>query len=75
MEAFTQAISSLFSGVDSDGFKELLLAIGRIFANFDARSSMDLYINTITQLLDKYSSIWNPIWQEITTYLEAWFGF
>lgn len=75
MDALMETLSSLFSGVDSEGLKELVLAIGRAFANFDARSSMDLYINTVTKLLDTFSGVWNPIWQEITTYLEAWFGF
>ena len=75
MEAITNFFTELFSNVDSTGFGELGLAITRALANFDARTSMDGYINLMTTLLDKFYPIWNPIWAEITTYLEAWFGF
>lgn len=58
--------------INTQGIQDLILAIANALANLDLKA---LDLDFLGELLTKYSSIWNPIWEVVNVFLEKWFGF
>lgn len=58
--------------INTQGIQDLILAAANALANLDLKA---LDLDFLGELLTKYSSIWNPIWEVVNVFLEKWFGF
>ena len=59
-------------GIDTTGIQELILAIVKLIAGTDLKA-IELETGLAT-LLTMFADIWNPIWKEVTVWLEGSFG-
>ncbi|MBQ6543419.1 MAG: hypothetical protein IJL77_03430 [Clostridia bacterium] len=73
METFFTQLADVFKAVDTSALQDMIVNMFAAVANgFDIRT---VDTTTIAELLTKYSSIWNPIWEMVNKFLAAFANF
>ena len=58
--------------INTEGIQALFLTFIQALANLDLKA---LDFDFLGDLLTKFSTVWNPIWEIVTAWLESNFGF